>query len=232
MSKRNINLSVSTKLAIVNRCIAHESSLNFEAKKYGVAWSTIKSWIRKYELDGIEGLKESKGWKNYTAELKNKAVESVLSGELSLLEATKKFEISSDSVLRRWISKYTNGEEIKPTSKGIGKSRMNKGRKSTFKERIEIAQFTIANDLDYQKAVETYGVSYQQVYSWVRKFKENGESALKDNRGRIKPEEDLTENERLKLRIKELEERNRHLEMEEDFAKKLDEIQRRDSKYR
>ncbi|MDT2241621.1 hypothetical protein P7H22_16425 [Paenibacillus larvae] len=45
---------------------------------------------------------------------------------------------------------------------------MNKGRKTTFEERIEIAQYTIANDLDYQKSMEKYDVSYSQVYAWVR----------------------------------------------------------------
>ncbi|MDT2274340.1 helix-turn-helix domain-containing protein [Paenibacillus larvae] len=65
------------------------------------------------------------------------------------------------------------------------------GRKTTFEERIEIAQYTIANDLDYQKSMEKYDVSYSQVYAWVRKYKSGGEEALKDNRGRNKPAEEL-----------------------------------------
>ncbi|MBP1907810.1 transposase-like protein [Paenibacillus turicensis] len=104
---------------------------------------------------------------------------------------------------------------------------MNKGRKTTYEERIEIAQFTIASDLDYQKAIDKYEVSYQQVYAWVRKYKARGQEALKDLRGRKKPVEELSEEERLKLRIKELEARNEHLEMENALAKKLAEIERR-----
>jgi hypothetical protein len=46
---------------------------------------------------------------------------------------------------------------------------------------------------------------------------------------RKKPEEELDEHERLKLRIKELEARNEYLEMENDFAKKLAEIKRRNT---
>ncbi|MDT2276249.1 helix-turn-helix domain-containing protein [Paenibacillus larvae] len=118
--------------------------------------------------------------------------------------------------MTRWISKYTNGVEIKSTRKV---SRMNKGRKTTFEERIEIAQYTIANDLDYQKSMEKYDVSYSQVYAWVRKYKSGGEEALKDNRGRNKPAEELDDHERLKLRIKELEARNEYLEMENALAK-------------
>ncbi|MDT2254593.1 hypothetical protein P7H25_01525 [Paenibacillus larvae] len=108
------------------------------------------------------------------------------------------------------ISKYTNGVEIKSTRKV---SRMNKGRKTT-EERIEIAQYTIANDLDYQKSMEKYDVSYSQVYAWPVNINLAVSEALKDNRGRNKPAEELDDHERLKLRIKELEARNEYLEME------------------
>lgn len=107
---------------------------------------------------------------------------------------------------------------------------MNKGRKTTYEERIEIVQFAIAHDLDYQKAIDKYGVSYQQVYAWVRKYQASGHEALKDLRGRKKPLEELDEQERLKLRIKELEARNEHLEMENALAKKLAEIRRRNTR--
>lgn len=74
--------------------------------------------------------------------------------------------------------------------------------------------------------METYGISYHQIYTWVKKYQQQGEQGLKDRRGRNKSSNSLTEEERLKLRIKELETRNNYLEMENDFAKKLQEIQR------
>ncbi|WP_176285285.1 helix-turn-helix domain-containing protein [Enterococcus mundtii] len=104
---------------------------------------------------------------------------------------------------------------------------MTKGRKTTYQERIEIAQYTIANELNYAQSIEKYDISYQQVYSWVKKYQQYGEEALKDNRGRNRSSEFLTEEERLKLRVKELEARNKHLEMENDFVKKLQEVRRR-----
>ena len=42
--------------------------------------------------------------------------------------------------------------------------------KLPFKERLEIVQYTLAHDKDYQKAIDKYKISYSQVYSWVRKF--------------------------------------------------------------
>ncbi|PQP83927.1 transposase [Paenibacillus sp. PCH8] len=226
MSKRS-PISLKIKLHTVQRCLEHHSNPNSEAKQIGVSKSSVTDWIRKYKAHGWSGLKESKTWKTYSRELRLAAIRDVLSGDLSLTAATKKHHISSTSVLKKWITKYTQEIELKPTRKGKGLSHMNKGRKTTFEERIEIAQYTLANDLDYQKAMEKFGVSYPQVYAWVRKYQAGQEEALLDRRGRKKPVEELDEQERLQLRIKELEARNEYLEMENAFAKKLAEIERR-----
>jgi len=229
MSKRSLT-SLETKLYVVQLCLEHKSNPTYEAKQLGVSPLTVRDWIRKYMADGFNGLKESNTWKTYSKELKLTAIKDVLSGHYSVAAAIKKHNISSRSVLQKWISKYTSEIELKPTRKGRGLSPMNKGRKTTFEERIEIAQYTIANNMDYQKAIVKYGVSYQQVYAWVRKYQAGNEDALKDNRGRKKPVDELDEHERLKLRIKELEARNEYLEMENAFAKKLEEIKRRNTR--
>ena len=222
--------SLKVKLHVVRLCLEHKSNPNYEAKQLGLSSHTVREWIRKYKADGLDGLRESRTWKSYPKELKLAAVNEVLSGRCSVEEVTNKHYISSRSVLTKWITKYTNEIELKPTHTGKGLSHMNQGRKTTFEERIEIAQYTIANGLDYQKAIEKYGVSYQQVYAWVRKYQAGREEALQDNRGRKKPVEELDEHDRLKLRIKELEARNEYLEMENDFAKKLAEIKRRNTR--
>lgn len=226
MSKRS-KYSPKEKYQIISEVMDGRHSVNTVAKKYALSWTTINDWIRKYNDEGVEGLKESTTWKRYDSELKLKAVLAVINEEMSLSRATVFFQLSSTSVLRKWISRYTSGETLKSTSKGSVPKTMTKGRKTTYQERIEIAQYTIANDLNYAQAIEKYEVSYQQVYSWVKKYQQHGEEALKDHRGRNKSSEFLTEEERLKLRVKELEARNKHLEMENDFAKKLQEIQRR-----
>jgi Transposase and inactivated derivatives len=226
MSKRS-KYSIEEKYQIISEVIGKQYSMNNIAKKYNISFDTISRWIHNYQSYGLEGLKEAKTWKKYDYSLKKKAVLAVIHGEMSLFQATRTFHISSHSVLRKWVSSYTNGEQLNSISKGREFKKMNKGRKTTYQERIEIAQFTIAKDLNYKQAIEKYDVSYQQVYSWVKKYQKHGEEGLKDQRGRKKSNESLTEEEQLKLRIKELEERNKYLEMENDFAKKLQEIQRR-----
>lgn len=231
MSKKSPT-SLEVKLDTVLQCLAHHSNPYRKAKELGVSQQTIMDWIRKYEAKGLKGLEESITRTTYSNELKLAAMKDVWSGDYSVGAVTKKYHISSRAVLQNWISKYTSEIERKPTRKERGLSLMNKGRKTTFAERLEIVQYILANDLDYRKAMVKYGVSYQQVYKWVRKYQTGGEDALKDNRGRKKPADELTEQERLKLRIKELEARNTYLEMENAFEKKLAEIKQRNFRLR
>lgn len=104
---------------------------------------------------------------------------------------------------------------------------MTKGRATTFEERVQAVMDCIENGKDYQKIMKTHRVSYQQIYSWVRKFEKDGIDALMDRRGRQKPVAELTDTERFALELKRLEKENERLRMENDFLKKLEEIERR-----
>ena len=225
MSKRRSKHTLNERIEAVLRVMEGSTSVSRIAKEYAVDRTTINLWVRKYKADGIDGLKDSRTWKGYSSEQKREAVDFYLNGEGSLRTTCEKFNISSHSVLRQWINQYTSGKEIKSTSKGRGT--VTKGRKTNLQERIEIVQYTIANDRDYRGAAEKYSVSYQQVYSWVRKYEKSGEQGLQDRRGKtLESKQQLTEEEKLQLRIKELKHRNQYLEAENGLLKKLKEIER------
>ena len=162
--------------------------------------------------------------KKYSIELKQEAVKAYLRGEGSLRKICKKYEILSDYQLRDWILWYNGHREFKERSSARGEIYMTKGRKTTQEERAEIVAFCIEHNKDYGLTVETYKVSYQQIYAWVRKYEEGGVDKLRDNRGRTKPVEEMTEVEKLKAEMKILEAKNRQLEIENAFIKKLQEL--------
>lgn len=225
MSKRSPT-SVKAKLELVLLYLEQGVSISTLVSSYGVSQTTIKSWIRKYQDSGVKGLKESRTWNNYSSDLKEQAVRDYLEGRASQRQIAQNYHISESSVLRRWIKQYTSGKPLTATSKGL--RRMKQGRKTTFEERVEIVNFTIAHDKNYQAAIAKYNVSYQQVYSWVRKFEKDGSQGLLDRRGKgLESKPNLTPEEELQLKIKQLEERNRYLEMENGLLKKLEEIRRR-----
>ena len=162
--------------------------------------------------------------KKYSTELKIAAVKSYLAGEGSLIQTCKKFGILRHKQLQDWIMWYNGHREIKGRSSAKGEIYMTKGRKTTQEERAEIVAFCIEHNKDYGLTVGTYNVSYQQIYAWVRKYEAGGVDKLKDNRGRTKPFEEMTEVEKLKAEMKILEAKNRQLEIENAFIKKLQEL--------
>lgn len=197
--------------------------------KLGVQKSCFYEWVRKYRLDGREGLITTHNNKHYPETLKLQAVEDYLSGRGSQSQICSKYRISRCSMLQRWIKKYNSHGSFKSRN-AQGERVMTKGRNTTYEERVEIVAFCIANNNDYQKAAEEFQVSYQQVYTWIRKYKEHGPDALVDKRGKRKKPEEMNESEKLAAQLKLMEAENKRLKMENAFLKKLDEIERRRSK--
>lgn len=107
---------------------------------------------------------------------------------------------------------------------------MKTGRKINQEDRIRIVKECLENGSSYGETAQKYNVSYQQVYTWVKKFKAQGEAGLEDRRGkRTVAQTARTPEEELKIRIAQLEHENYMLKMERDLLKKLEEIERRDA---
>lgn len=191
------------------------------AKEYGIKLSSLQEIVSKYESLGKDGLKDTSKYMNYSDELKRRAVEDYLSGGTSLLEICRKYKIRSKTALRDWI-KWYNGHSRSNRTKG--QKQMTKGRKTTQEERAEIVAFCIEHGKNYVLTSETYNVSYQQIYAWVRKYEKNGIDGLADNRGRTKPKSEMTNEEKLRAENKILETKIKELEMENAFLKKLREL--------
>ena len=162
--------------------------------------------------------------KKYSSELKLQAVQDYHSGKGSYETLKEKYKIRSSTQLMNWVKWYNGHREIKKRSAAKGEIYMTKGRKTTQEERTEIVAFCIEHGKDYGLTVETYDVSYQQVYSWVRKYEEKGVRGLTDRRGKAKPEEEMTESDRLRQENKILQAKIKDQEMEIAFLKKLREL--------
>ena len=103
---------------------------------------------------------------------------------------------------------------------------MTKGRDTTYEERIAFVKECIENGYNYTEISEKYKVGYQQIYTWVQKYKKDGEDALKDRRGRHKKDyKPQTEEERLKLEVATLKRQLYLSQMEIDVLKKLQELE-------
>lgn len=182
--------------------------------------------VLKYQYFGSEALLKSSKNRNYPLALKEQAIEDYLNGKASMVQLSLTYKISSPSILERWIKKY-NGHEKNKSQHFIGDKIMTNGRKTTFEERIASISFCIENEDNYHITAEKFQVSYQQIYTWVKKYREGGPEALQDRRGKCKDHNAMTDIERQNAQIKLLEAENKRLQIENDFLKKLKDVERR-----
>lgn len=223
MPKKKI--SAEDKIYAVNLYLDGKESQGRIASLYDVSLASVQQWIRNYESMGIDAFIR-KEYKRYPKELKLQAVLDYLAGRGSQDDICKKYGIRSKAKLQIWIKKYNGHGELNSSGTG-GKLIMTKGRKTTFDERVEIVQYCIAHDRNYAETSEKYQVSYQQARNYTVKYEIGGVEALKDNRGKRKNIEDMSELEKLRAEVKILKAQKEQAEMESSFLKKLDEIERR-----
>lgn len=216
------------KVSLILRYLNGEISQSQASKIAEIDLSSFRLWLKRYEAEGSAAFAPKKNNRIYNVELKRQAVKDYLSGGGGLLDICRKYNLRSTFQLRSWIKVYNSGKDF--DRKMSGGSRMTKTRKTTQQERIQIAKECLEAGSNYGEIAIKYDVSYQQVYTWVKKFTELSEAGLEDRRGkRTADQEPRTEIEELKIQVAKLKHENYMLQMERDLLKKLEELERRDA---
>ena len=171
-------LSYEEKIAAIKEYQEGKGGYKSIAEKYGIAKMTLIDMVTRYKSQGLS----KEGNKKYSKELKIQAVTEYLSGRGSQRDICKKYKIRYRRQLMDWIKWYNGHQEFKEPSLAKGEIYMTKGRKTTQEERVEIVAFCIEHGKDYGLTIETYNISYQQIYSWVKKYEEKGVEGLRDRR--------------------------------------------------
>lgn len=142
MSKKK-SLTSEERVAAVQEYLDGKGGYKAIARKYNIGATTMKRMVCRAKTEGIESVAKASPYRHYTNEIKEAAVEDYLNGKGSLTEICIKYKISTDIVLRRWISWYNNGKRFKEHKRSERGLAMNKGRKTTQEERAEIVAFCI-----------------------------------------------------------------------------------------
>ena len=204
--------------------ISGESSINYQAALLNCNVSTVRKWVVKYKTFGFNGLKHIDKNKIYNIYTKVMAVKDYLSSDKSLEAIVIEYKIHEKEQLRNWVSLYNKGKLIK--SGGLDSMGIKGIRKNlTLENRIEIVKYYLEISKDYSETAIKFQVSYQQVYQWVQKYNKFGINGLVDRRGKRKSETELSELEKLKLENKLLKAKNRRMELENAFLKKLNDLE-------
>lgn len=197
------------------------------SKDYGLLLneSNFSQKVLRYQEHGLSGIQTRSINNHYSKEFKKRVVQEYLEEGLAVRPLARKYNIPSHETVRNWIIKYTRGEEMRSYSPKPEVYTM-KGKKTTQEEKIEIVKDFLAKDLSYKEAAEKHQVSYNNIYSWVQKYKAHGPAGLIDGRGRGKPENIQTVEEKLRTEMVALKARNEYLETENAALKKLQVVER------
>lgn len=197
------------------------------ATKYGINAYTVRRWAQKYTEQGISAFSVLNRNTTYSADFKMSCVELYVQGKMSMDQIVAKYNISSNSVLRSWILLYNANRKLKDYNPKKEVYMAEARRKATIEERREIVEYCLNHNCDYKETASIYDVSYNQVYSWVKKYNKNGERGLLDKRGHHKTDDEVDELEKLRrenLRLKrQLEEKDMVVEL----LKKVKEFERK-----
>ena len=225
---RKVKVTMEQRIEIARLYVEGKESKSTLARQFGIDESTVRDYVAKYEAQGEEGFKDQGQNRLYSEGLKYQAVKAYNEGKGSTREIAAQFGLRSSHQLRDWIKVYNSGRGFR--QKKSGGSRMKEARPTTVEERIQIAKDCIANGGNYGETALKFNVSYQQVYQWVKKFKEKGDAGLEDRRGkRLKDQIPRTREEELEIEIAKLKHELYMTKMERDVLKKLDEIERREA---
>jgi transposase-like protein len=227
MERKGIKISAETKIECAKLVAGGKIGAKSLADQRNFNQQRVRYWVALYKAHGETAFFNFGINKVYPLELKLQAVNDYLNGKGSYETIAAEYGLRAEWQLRQWVKMYNNGEDF--SHKMSGGSRMTTSRKTTKEERFQIVKECIANGCNYGECAIKYNVSYQQVYGWVKRFKELGEAGLEDRRGRRKADQEpRSEIEKLQIENERLKHELYMMKMERDLLKKVKELERKD----
>ncbi|PKM87570.1 MAG: hypothetical protein CVU87_09330 [Firmicutes bacterium HGW-Firmicutes-12] len=135
-------LPIEEKVRIVEDYLAGKIGFRSTHETKGIGKSTLRLWIRLYEMRGVEGLTPTAKGRKYSSELKETVVREYVAGGISLKGLCRKYDITHAQIVRKWIKKYNGCEEFRSPNSG-SEIFMAKGWETTLDERIVIVSYCI-----------------------------------------------------------------------------------------
>jgi|LSQX01.3.fsa_nt_gb transposase len=130
-----------------------EGKLGFEAlaKKYDVSdHQMIREWLRRYELEGVDGLCRAMKKQHYSAEFKYRVITYRKQQELSYAETATVFGIINSSTICAWQRQYDTygilGLEPKPRGSAMKDEKPITHTPLSNQEREELKELRIENE--------------------------------------------------------------------------------------
>ena len=126
------------KLKVVEYYLKNNVGYETTAKYFGVGYSPVVRWVRKYKENGYEGLTKNQK-SSYSGEFKQNVVEYMHANHLSCQETAFHFNLAGDYVVSKWERiYYEEGPQcLYIERRGRSKNMSSKPKKKKLDKNIE-----------------------------------------------------------------------------------------------
>ena len=130
--------SSELKLEVVKYYLENNVGYQTTADHFGIAYSPVVRWIRKYKENGYNGLIRNVK-KSYSGEFKQNVVEYMHNNHLSCLETAIHFNLAGDYVVSKWERIYyeEGPQGLYIERRGRSKNMSSKPKKKKLKREVE-----------------------------------------------------------------------------------------------
>lgn len=152
MSKKRHSLE--TKLMIVKYVLEENHSLWETSDFFGVAYQTIRIWVKHYENEGIKGLSIKN--KTYSGEFKVYVVEYMREHNLSLVQTAIHFSLPDHTRVRVWNKLYDEKGPQYLMEEHRGRRKMKSKREKKCSTNTNLNEKELLKKIEYLETENAY----------------------------------------------------------------------------
>ena len=153
MSKKRHNLE--SKLMIVKYVLEEKHSFWEASDFFGIAYQTIRTWVKHYEHEGISGLTIKN--KGYSGEFRVYVVEYMRKHKLSLVQTAIHFSLPDHTRVRVWNKIYDEKGPQYLMEEHRGRNKMkSKNKKKSVKKQNDITEKELLKKIEYLETENAY----------------------------------------------------------------------------
>ena len=152
MSKKRHNLE--SKLMIVKYVLEEYHSLWEASDFFGVAYQTIRMWVKHYENEGVKGLSIKN--KTYSGEFRVYVVEYMRKHNLSLVQTAIHFSLPDHTRVRAWNKIYDEKGSQYLMGEHRGRTKMKSKKEKEVLSNNNLTEKELLKKIEYLETENAY----------------------------------------------------------------------------
>ena len=146
-----VKFTPEQKMFLVLKFRELKISLSAFCRMYNVERTAIHRWSIKYDNEGLKGLEKIKKTTKYSSHTLIHAVEDYLTGNFSMLQIVKRYNLSGDSVLRQWLKWYNTPKWNLKVGEFMDREKIQKNKNVKSKNSLSEKEILIRKNKELEK---------------------------------------------------------------------------------